>query len=190
MLSRREAKIRFVRIVDEKCAKYIDQHEEVKKNILDAMQLLDFTDSSEELPDLYDWSFILLPLGKTIEGLYWAIGNEMGVVNGDSRDIGYFYTPQNLDKYKNNIKKVLAKSGVNHPDNILESLYQLNSFLVRFRHTPAHFGGRFNSYEQAEAAAKTIIYKIRNIIDELLDAGLIKINKNVHAEIDLSEIPF
>lgn len=164
--------------------------DECKKLIYDWVILDEVIKSNLEETSFYDWSFLLAPMYKAVESMLWKIATEIGISKNDGI-LGNFFDEGNIEK---NIDKISDNvSDKNKITAVKSQLSELKAFLKRYRHEPAHFGNKFNSYSEAEIASKSALHNIKCLVNDLLEVGLIKtpaIAVQGNREIDIEDIPF
>jgi anaerobic selenocysteine-containing dehydrogenase len=166
--------------------------EDCRKLIFDAKILDDLTESIGTETRFFDYSFLVAPVYKAIEGILWKIANELKLVHGDGQ-LGIFFDEDNVEKnidlISENVLSKSKKAVVSH------QLSELKTFLKRYRHLPAHYGSRFDTMESARLATNSSLHNISCLLKDLIELGLIKIEiENVPMakaeEINLDDIPF
>lgn len=164
--------------------------DDCKKLIYDWVILDDVIKSNLEETSFYDWSFALAPMYKALESMLWKIATEIGLEKSD-KILGNFFDEGNIERNIDKIgEKVRDKSRL---PAIKNQLSELKSFLKRYRHMPAHYGNKFNSYFEAEIAAKSALHNAKCLINDLLDDGLIilpVVGIPKDQLIDIEDIPF
>lgn len=189
MMNRYNSGVWLSNAIGNKAKKYLP--DDCKKLIFDWVILDEVIKSNLEETSFYDWSFAMAPMYKAVESVLWKIATQLGIVKND-KILGNFFDESNIE---HNIDKITEK--VINEDKLLvvkNQLSELKTFLKRYRHMPAHYGNKFNSYSEAKIAAKSALHNIKCLVDDLLDIGLIKLPKiavvQSEQQIDIDEIPF
>lgn len=175
--------------IGEKAKNYLP--EDCKKLVYDWIILDEIIKNNLEETSFYDWSFLLAPMYKAVESVLWKIAVEIRLEKTD-KILGNFYDERNIEK---NLDKIGEKvKDKNRLPAIKNQLSELKTFLKRYRHLPAHFGNKFNSYLEAEIAAKSALHNIKCLINDLIDDGLIDLPITAQSQesdaINIDEILF
>lgn len=159
--------------------------DECKKLLLDWHILEELISTTKDEVSFYDYSFIMAPVYKAIESVLWKISEDLNLIK-DGVTLGAFFNDDNIDK---NIKSIEEK--INEKDKIAEIkniLSELKTMLKRYRHKPAHSNFILKTLNEAEIAAKSGLYNIGCLVNELLSLNLIVLpKKQIEEEI---EMPF
>lgn len=162
--------------------------EDCRKLIYDWVTIQKLVEANSAEASFYDYSFVIAPMYKAIEGVLWKIAQDFGLVKDDGI-LGNFFDEENIDKhfskFENKVKSAQKAREIKH------ELSELKNFLKRYRHNPAHYGTIFSSESKAEIASKSALHNIGCLIDDLLKAKLISLPKKPKKKVLLEEdIPF
>jgi hypothetical protein len=146
--------------------------DDAKRLITDWMLLDELLNSTQEELPFFDYSFALAPLYKAVESILFKVSKDLGLAK-DTGQLGSFFSDDNIDEH---FPKIVSKVANKERKKILKNeLSELKTFLVRYRHIPAHAGSRFEGIEQERMAASSALHNIKCVITDLLDLKLIKL---------------
>lgn len=166
--------------------------EDCRKLIYDWIVLIDFVGSNQSELNFYDYSFIIAPMYKSIEGILWKIATDLGLVKQDSI-LGNFFDEDHIKKLHPKIDG--SKLTRTKKAEVKNELSELKVFLKRYRHNPAHYGSRFSSLEEAKIASHSALHNIKCLIQDLLAGELIIVSEPkdvpiVNNNVNPDDIPF
>ncbi|MGB4834301.1 MAG: hypothetical protein WBP40_04690 [Candidatus Moraniibacteriota bacterium] len=163
---------------------------ECKKLVYDWYQLKEIAKNFKDESSFFDWSFIIVPMSKAIEGILISLAKDLGLDKEDNI-VGNFFDTPNIEKNFQNIEEKIIEKGLSskQKEDIKGQLAELKNFLKRYRHVPSHYGSFFKSYEQAEAAGISGLHNIGCVLNELLQAGVVSIPESEILKLEDDEIP-
>lgn len=162
--------------------------DEAKKLVIDWYILDELLNGAKEELPFYDYSFALAPLYKAVESILDKISNDLGL-SIEGSQLGAFFNEDNIEKVFPEIKKKIKDK--RKEIEIKSELSELKSFLMRYRHIPAHSRSRFENIDQQRMAAQSALHNIRCLLTDLLKYSVISLPNKKQMEEDLeSIIPF
>lgn len=195
MSIRKEAGKFLNEVVTSNCRDYIP--EVSRRLIFDWYQLNEYFKGLSPEEKFYDWSFMVLPVAKAIEGILYKIAKDLKLVHGNE-NVGSYFSDDNIESKFSEIETSIlsGEKDIKKSSEIKAKLSSLKAFLKIYRHEPLHDGKVIESFNRAEAHGKAALYTIGIIMEDLLSIGVIKNPTGEvsdifeEAEIDLADIPF
>ncbi len=143
--------------------------EKIKQLLLDYLTLKDNYDLPSNLSSskeyFYDYSFLLTPAFKALEGTIIQIGKELDLpVEKNKYSVGGFFNNEELEKYYSNVLNEIEHLNDDDKAEIKEWLTNARRFLTPLRNTPAHFSGKIKeNTEVTFMAGQTILHTIEEV---------------------------
>ncbi len=125
---------------------------------------------------LSDYSFLITPAFKALEGTLIQIGNELGfdLKNAEHR-IGVVFNEENLSKYYQDVLSKIESLDAENKEDISMWLNDARRLLRHFRHSPAHYNGETkDSWVIAFSTGDHILRIIHEMCLTLYKSKLIK----------------
>ncbi len=144
-----------------------------KELILDYLAI---KNSSLVVNNLSDYSYLVTPIFKALEGSLLQIGEDLGFdFEKYSFKIGVVFSEENLENFYNDVLGKIEELSSEHKSDIQMWLNDARRILRHYRHSPAHYSGETkNSYEEAFSSGDHIFRIINEMCFSLLDSGIFK----------------
>lgn len=109
--------------------------------LIDYLNIKTFTDKFEP-KGLSDYSYLITPAFKALEGTLLQIGTELGFkVEEYKFRVGVIFNEENLEKYYEDVLEKISSLSEEKKVDIKQWLDNARRILKSLRHTPAHYNG-------------------------------------------------
>ncbi len=181
-MSRYEDAIKLRKILTFDVFNYLQ--DDCKKHMYDWMQLKSLIEVSAVEEKYYDYSYLISPICKALEGILWNLATELNLKK-DTDKLGTFFDEENIEK---NFEKLTKLVSDGKKESVRQSLSEIKGLLKRYRHEPSHYGKRVENLEQAEVMANAILHNVKCLISDLIDCGLVSLKSTEDSdEFDLDD---
>ncbi len=141
--------------------------------ILDMIDALILRESGRQIK-LFDYSVVIAPLFKALEGSMIFIAEELKLGLDKPWQVGRALNEKQLKKYFEDVLDKLKGIDKNKKLEIKIWLTNCETFLTQYRHNPAHYGNEIIiEYEKIVQKTETIFETINELIKRLLEPKLI-----------------
>lgn len=123
---------------------------------------------------IYDYSYLIMPAFKALEGTMLQIGRELGFdLEKYDYSVGGIFSQENLNRYYDEVFDKIKTINENKKLDIKQWLDNSRRILRSLRHNPAHYGGDTKGFEEAYIDGEAILFTIKNIVLAIIDTGLV-----------------
>ena len=123
---------------------------------------------------LWDYSYLITPAFKALEGTLLKIGGEIGLdVKKYNNMVGKIFNDKDLEEYYNKVLDKITVLSADQKVDVREWLNNARRILKSLRHTPAHFEGEIQSnITKAFMSGDFILVTIDKMCYTLIQNGL------------------
>ncbi len=124
--------------------------------------------------NMSDYSYLITPAFKALEGTLIQIARELGL-NVEKADIriGVVFSEENLEMFYQDVLNQIEDLSKESKADITMWLNDARRFLRHFRHSPAHYGGDTKqNWDQAFADGDHVLRIINGMCSVLLESGV------------------
>ena len=123
-----------------------------------------------------DYSFLIAPAYKAFEGYLYLLAESLGLKKAteEIQNIGNLYDSDKIDRLKEEIITETGEKIDKSDKEGMEIIDGLRRVLRHYRHNPAHFGGRIDTFQKAKNYVSMIFTVINDTTKYFLSKGLIR----------------
>ena len=125
------------------------------------------------IPNIWDYSYLIMPAFKALEGTMLQIGEQLGFdITKYKYKVGLMFSEENLEKFYNDVLDKTAKISEEKRLDIKQWLDNARRILSSLRHNPAHFNGDTKTFEKAFLDGDLILSTINYMCLALIESGV------------------
>ena len=124
----------------------------------------------------YDYSFLIAPAYKAFEGYLYLLAESLGLkkTTDEIHNIGSLYDSEKIERIK---EEIVTETGEKIDKNDKQGMGMINGLRIAlrcYRHNPAHFEGRTDTFQKAKDYGSMIFSVINDTTKYFLTKEIIK----------------
>lgn len=142
----------------------------IQYRLIDSIILLDDAALHTNFKNkIYDWQYVYFPTCLALELALFKIAKDLGIEFREGETIGQVFNKTRREKLLSTISNQRTQ------EKIIEEINTLGGFIQEYRNDPFHPTSNLKAENltQAKARQASVIEKLKSLIENLLDAGLI-----------------
>jgi hypothetical protein len=142
--------------------------------LLDYLNIKYCSNKGYVINDIYDYSYLMMPAFKALEGTMLQIGRELSFdLKKYDYSVGGIFSEDNLNKYYDEVLDKIGSIDKDKKMDIRQWLDNARRILRSLRHNPAHYNGDVKNYVSAFNDGEAILFTIKEIVRAFIDSGLV-----------------